>query len=79
MRTQFLRIYDKIILTAILAVLGLLGCNRKTYPEKQTEHSEQNAKQKADSVRICDTIIMPKNPHDRVIALYGVRPTQLDK
>lgn len=79
MKKHFLRLYDKVIIATLLGITGLMGCNRKNYPEKQIDPSEQTAKEKSDSLRICDTILMPKTPNDRVIALYGVRPTELDK
>ena len=60
------------IIASILAILGFIGCCRKTYPEKKATEKTVQAK---DSLRLNDTI-NAKNKFDRrVIALYGVRPT----
>lgn len=73
MRKRILNFYDKIIVAALVGVLGLISCSRKTYPEKEQEQAES----KIDSLKNSDTIRIIKDKFDnRVIAMYGVRPTE---
>lgn len=73
MRKGLLTFYDKIILAALVGMLGLIGCCRKTYPEKK----QQQAESKTDSLKNSDAIRIIKDKFDnRVIAMYGVRPTE---
>ncbi len=65
MKQFFLKIYDKIILLSIAGCVAILGgCCKKVYPD-------QKQKDKDLSPRIDTTTI-----NDKVIALYGVRPTE---
>lgn len=79
MKKRILYFYDKMVITIILGILAFLGCSRKNYPEKPIDASEKTVQDKNDTIGPCDTVMMPKKPHDRVIALYGVRPTRFDK
>lgn len=73
MKQHFLRFYDKLIIAALMGVLALFGCSRKTYPDKSREQAES----KTDSLKKSDTIHTVKDRFDnRVIAMYGVRPTK---
>ncbi len=73
MKKRLLHFYDKIIIAALVGVLGLISCARKNYPEKQQEQSET----KLDSLKMSDTLrIIRDKFEDRVIAMYGVRPTE---
>lgn len=67
MKKRFLRFYDKVIIVAIMGILALFGCNRKTYPEKETTPEKETK----------DTVVIDKKPQfdNEVIAMYGVRPT----
>lgn len=67
------------IIAIILGLIAFWGCSRKNYPQKQTDFTEQNAENKIDTVRSGNTIIMPKDPSDRVIAMYGVPPFKMNK
>lgn len=67
MKKRFLKLYDKIIIAALLGVLSFVGCARKTYSEKQREKSESLT----DSLKTNDN-----NFDNRIIAMYGVRPTR---
>lgn len=73
MKKRFLHFYDKAIIAALVGILGFISCCRKTYPEKQQQQSETNI----DSLKQSDTIRIIRDKFDnRVIALYGVRPTE---
>lgn len=59
MKNGFLRIYDKLIIAALMGMLGLAACATK-----------KNAKNKvADSK---DSTVVDRNP-GQIIAMYGVR------
>lgn len=73
MKRRILRFYDKMIIAAILAILGFFGCCRKTYPEKKATEKTVQAK---DSLQGLDTTDIKNKFDRRVIALYGVRPAQ---
>lgn len=73
MKKRFLHFYDKIIIAFILGILALFGCARKTYSEKRQEKSEV----KKDTIQSADSLKIIKDGFDnRVIAMYGVRPTR---
>lgn len=73
MKKRFLHFYDKVIIAALVGVLGLISCCRKTYPEKKQQQSETTV----DSLKQSDTIRIIRDKFDnRVIAMYGVRPTK---
>ena len=73
MKKRFLHFYDKLIVAALVGALGIISCCRKTYPEKKIEQAES----KMDSLKNSDTIRIIKDKFDnRVIAMYGVRPTE---
>lgn len=73
MKKHILHLYDKVIIAALVGLLGFINCCRKTYPEKKQEQAES----KIDSLKNSDTIRIIKDKFDnRVIAMYGVRPTE---
>lgn len=73
MKREFLKFYDKVIIAALVGLLGFINCCRKTYPEKKQEQAES----KMDSLKNSDTIRIIKDKFDnRIIAMYGVRPTE---
>ncbi len=73
MKKHILHLYDKVIIAVLVGILGFISCCRKTYPEKKQEQAES----KIDSLKNSDTIRIIKDKFDnRVIAMYGVRPTE---
>lgn len=80
MKKQFLHFYDKMIIAIILGILALFGCAKKTYPEKNTTEEQTELKQDSLNEERSDTLRIIKDRFkDRVIAMYGVRPSKLDK
>lgn len=74
MRKKLFTLYDKMIIAALVGIVGLMSCGRKNYPEKQTEQMETDYEQ--DPLKSTDTLQLPKERFDRVIAMYGVPPAR---
>lgn len=74
MRKRIFSFYDKLIVATLIGLLGLMGCSRKTYTEKQNrqQKSSLDSIQKTDSLKKNKIIF-----DDRPIAMYGVRPTEM--
>lgn len=79
MKIRYLKLYDKMITAIILGLIAFWGCSRKNYPQKSKNSPEQKVGIATDTVRPCDTVIMPKEPGERVIAMYGVPPLKMTK
>ena len=77
MKRAYLKFYAKVVATLLSAFVAFTACCTKKSVEKSEKVAESNdTTQKGDTV---STFKKGKFKGGEVIAMYGVRPDQLDK